>query len=119
MTATLKTEPRERARVRKLLKQERKVILEERDHYRIEPDQREADLLDAATDEVARDFSERLDEQRSRRLAQIERAEERLRSGTYGICAFCDEPIPSWRLEAIPWAELCLRCQDLTEGMGR
>jgi RNA polymerase-binding transcription factor len=38
-------------------------------------------------------------------LEAIERAEERLREGTYGLSVESGEPIPIERLEAIPWAE--------------
>jgi DnaK suppressor protein len=38
-------------------------------------------------------------------LDAIERAEQRLAEGTYGISVESGEPIPDARLEAIPWAE--------------
>ena len=38
-------------------------------------------------------------------LEAIERAEERLAAGTYGLSVESGEPIPDGRLEAIPWAE--------------
>ncbi|HVW48020.1 MAG TPA: hypothetical protein VHA76_13250 [Solirubrobacterales bacterium] len=41
-----------------------------------------------------------------RRLDQIERAEERLAAGTYGLSVRSGEPIPDGRLEAEPLAEL-------------
>jgi DnaK suppressor protein len=41
-----------------------------------------------------------------RRLDQIERAEERLAAGTYGLSVKSGEPIPDGRLEAEPAAEL-------------
>jgi DnaK suppressor protein len=40
-----------------------------------------------------------------RELEAIERAEARLREGTYGLSVESGEPIPAQRLEAIPWAE--------------
>jgi DnaK suppressor protein len=40
-----------------------------------------------------------------RELEAIERAEARLREGTYGLSVESGEPIPAERLEAIPWAE--------------
>ena len=44
------------------------------------------------------------------RLREIEAAEQRLRSGTYGGCARCGEPIPADRLVALPTARHCLGC---------
>jgi DnaK suppressor protein len=41
-----------------------------------------------------------------RRLAAVERAEERLAAGTYGLSVRSGEPIPDERLEASPTAEL-------------
>jgi DnaK suppressor protein len=38
-------------------------------------------------------------------LAAIERAEERLAQGTYGVSIESGKPIPDERLEALPWAE--------------
>ena len=31
------------------------------------------------------------------------------------MCNHCDEPIQEKRLEAVPWARHCLRCEDLNE----
>ncbi len=38
-------------------------------------------------------------------LAAIERAEQRLEEGTYGVSVVSGKPIPDKRLEALPWAE--------------
>ncbi len=46
------------------------------------------------------------------RLKQIERALERIAGGTYGLCAGCGEAIPPERLEIIPYATLCIHCQQ-------
>lgn len=43
-------------------------------------------------------------------LAQVQRAEERLAAGTYGTCEECGGPIPAERLEARPWALVCMNC---------
>jgi DnaK suppressor protein len=52
-------------------------------------------------DELDEGLEERLREE----LAAIERAEQRLEQGTYGISLESGQPIPDARLEAIPWAE--------------
>jgi len=46
------------------------------------------------------------------RLAAVERAEERLAAGTYGLSTRSGEPIPDARLEANPTAELTVSEQD-------
>jgi DnaK suppressor protein len=43
-------------------------------------------------------------------LADVERALEKLDDGTYGTCDVCGELIGEDRLEAIPWATLCIVC---------
>ena len=44
-------------------------------------------------------------------LAAIDAALARLDAGTYGACTSCHKPIPPERLEALPWAALCIDCQ--------
>ena len=41
-------------------------------------------------------------------LADVVRAEEKLAEGSYGRCDVCTAPIPAARLEALPWATLCV-----------
>ena len=48
-------------------------------------------------------------------LESIDAALERIEKGKYGKCVNCGQPIQEKRLEAVPWARLCLRCQDLNE----
>jgi DnaK suppressor protein len=48
-------------------------------------------------------------------LTQVERALERIENGTYGKCVNCGQPIPEKRLEAIPWAERDVKCEELVE----
>jgi DnaK suppressor protein len=58
-----------------------------------------------------------LRERNEQHLAQVEAALARLDAGTYGACASCGRPIAPERLEAIPWAALCIDCQR-TAGRG-
>jgi RNA polymerase-binding transcription factor len=46
---------------------------------------------------------------------RIDEALHRLEKGTYGSCEECDEEIPSARLQALPFATLCVTCQELHE----
>ena len=45
-------------------------------------------------------------------LRQIQEALDRLQLGDYGICLSCEEAIPPKRLQALPWAKYCVRCQE-------
>ena len=48
-------------------------------------------------------------------LAQIDAALERMDAGTYGICENCGKEIHPARLEALPYATLCINCQTKQE----
>jgi DnaK suppressor protein len=48
-------------------------------------------------------------------LESIDSALDRIEDGQYGKCVNCGQPIQEKRLEAVPWARHCLRCQDLNE----
>lgn len=52
-------------------------------------------------------------------LHEIEEAERRMEVGTYGECAGCGRDISRERLEAVPWATLCVECQRDQEERGR
>jgi len=52
---------------------------------------------------------------RSRRLQLVEDALDRLDRGTFGSCQDCGRAIEKKRLRAIPWAQLCLKCEEAKE----
>jgi RNA polymerase-binding protein DksA len=45
-------------------------------------------------------------------LREVQAALQRLEEGEYGICQGCGERILEERLEAVPWASQCVRCQE-------
>jgi RNA polymerase-binding protein DksA len=47
---------------------------------------------------------------------QVNTALEKVERGTYGICDACGRPIKKARLQALPFATLCLDCQGRLEG---
>lgn len=49
-------------------------------------------------------------------LDKVNTALEKLEEGTYGLCDSCGVDINPNRLEALPYASLCLNCQDRLEG---
>jgi DnaK suppressor protein len=95
------------ARARELLTRERERIekalaeLEKPPEDRDEPKDAGDDAVELFDEELGEGVAERLREE----LAAIERAEQRLAEGKYGISVESGEPIPDGRLEAIPWAE--------------
>jgi DnaK suppressor protein len=68
-----------------------------------DPDPFEA--ADAAPDLLEAELGEGQAERLRDELEAIERAEQRLAEGTYGLSVESGEPIPDARLETIPWAE--------------
>jgi DnaK suppressor protein len=74
---------------------------------------------DAGPEMVDNELDEGLAERMRDELEAIERAEARLREGTYGISVESGEPIPDARLEAIPWAERTTAEQERYDGLGR
>ncbi len=50
-------------------------------------------------------------------LSNVERALEKIHHGTYGRCDHCGAEITPERLEALPWATQCMRCQEDLEKM--
>ena len=95
-------------RARELLQNERNRIeraLVTRAH---QDDGEEADDQDPGNlgaDLYQDELDEGLREDLTAQLAAVERAEERLAAGTYGLSVASGEPIPDERLEIIPTAE--------------
>jgi DnaK suppressor protein len=76
------------------------------------------DVIDAAYDSTQDEISSQLAEVESRELANIENALERMRAGKYGSCEVCNGKIPLARLNALPYATMCIDCQRELERSG-
>jgi len=76
------------------------------------------DVIDAAYDSAQDEISSQLAEVESRELASIENALERMNDGTYGQCEVCGGRIPLARLDALPYATMCIGCQREMERTG-
>jgi DnaK suppressor protein len=99
---------RERARIERELETLRHRTDEELSHVDQHPADTGTELYEDERDEG---LSDRLREE----LAAIERAEQRVKDGTYGRSVRSGEPIPDARLEAVPWAELTVQEQERYE----
>jgi DnaK suppressor protein len=96
-------------RARELLIAERERIEKALSRLGHQDDGEEADDIDPAnlaTDLYQDEFDAGLAEDLRGQLAAVERAEERLAAGTYGLSVSSGEPIPDERLEIVPTAEL-------------
>lgn len=65
---------------------------------------------DGTTEAVDRISTTAVARRLSRMAQEVDRALERLRSGSYGRCLKCGERIGSERLEALPWVSTCVSC---------
>ena len=72
-------------------------------------------LADMATVTFDRELADTLEDNSGAVLAAIEGALRRIDEGTYGTCQRCGKPIAEERLEALPYAELCIDCKRLAE----
>jgi DnaK suppressor protein len=73
------------------------------------------DVGDQALMDLERELGISLMEMRNRRRQSIDEAITRLHEGTYGICAECGVEISEKRLQAVPFAKLCVECQSRAE----
>jgi DnaK suppressor protein len=80
--------------------------------------QTSGDVMDAAMDSAQDEISSQLAEVESRELTHIETALERMRTGEYGECEGCGCAIPLARLQALPYATMCIGCQREAEKNG-
>lgn len=76
------------------------------------------DVVDAAYDSAQDEISSQLAEVESRELANIENALDRMKAGSYGLCEVCSGKIPLARLNALPYATMCIECQRELERSG-
>ncbi len=98
------------ARARELLTRERtRIEAEIKHHLGRSEDSELSDVDQHMADDATNLYEDELDEgiveQLREQLAAVERAEQRLKDGTYGMSVQSGEPIPDARLEAVPWAE--------------
>jgi DnaK suppressor protein len=106
------------ATVEKTLRTKREELiaaLRQIDDIRIE---RVSEELDNIQNKVNRELAVADISRNSRLLREIDVAIERLHEGSHGICRHCEEEISPKRLAAIPWAALCITCQEVADLSG-
>jgi DnaK suppressor protein len=69
-------------------------------------------LADRGTETFDRELDYTLEDNAESVIRRIDHALERIEAGTYGTCERCGKPIPEERLEARPWATLCIEDQE-------
>jgi DnaK suppressor protein len=124
--------PKAKARVDRVafLAKQRELLLEERGSYisSAEALKAQADSLalehepgdvqfdeeggEGGTANVDREIDLYLSAQARATVVEIDRALQKIEDGTYGICEQCGETIPDARLQALPYAALCVTCKS-------
>ncbi len=77
------------------------------------------DQADEASDDTDRRMLDVLGVQDMKRLKAIDNALIRIEQNRYGLCVKCGKKIPHERLEALPYAVLCIECQRVDERKNR
>jgi len=68
-------------------------------------------LADLGSDRAESDVSLGRRASASSEIQEIDEALERIQDGSFGLCESCEKPIARERLEAIPYARLCMPCK--------
>jgi DnaK suppressor protein len=92
------------AELRRMLRRRDSIVIE-----------KSSDLVEDSQLAAQRDLATRSCDLDWALLRQVRAALERIADGTYGICLHCDEPISPKRLQALPWASYCVRCQEMLD----
>ena len=72
-------------------------------------------MADMATDNYDREFSLGLADNEQKILHRIEEALDKIEEDKFGLCELCEKKISKVRLKAVPYAELCVPCQEKQE----
>jgi DnaK suppressor protein len=106
-----------RGQLRKILEDMRQEML---DQVKVQNERARSkdhigDLGDCATSDMIAEYAHIFGERLRRRLILIEEALEAIEDGDYGFCEDCEEPISEKRLQLMPFARFCVRCQSELE----
>jgi DnaK suppressor protein len=102
-------------RIRKTLEarqSELAKVLRNREGIAIE---KSPDALDEVQHAAERELAIRNLDRESHLLRNVRAALRRMEEGSYGICLHCEEEISPKRLEAVPWAAYCIKCQEIAD----
>lgn len=72
-------------------------------------------MADLGSDNFEQEFTLTLMENEEDTLNAIESALEKIEDSVFGLCDECEGPISKARLQAIPYAKLCIRCAQKSE----
>lgn len=72
----------------------------------------EKDFAEQATQSENDDVLAALDDEAQLMIMHIDQALSRIDEGSYGLCVECSEQIAAERLNAVPYAKLCIQCAE-------
>jgi RNA polymerase-binding protein DksA len=72
-------------------------------------------MADVASDTYDREFSLGLASNERESLYELDDAMKKIEDGTFGVCEECKSLISKTRLKAVPFAKLCVKCQERKE----
>ena len=72
-------------------------------------------MADVATDNYDREFSLGIASNERKSIYELDDAIKKIEDGTFGICEDCKQLIAKTRLRAVPYARLCVKCQEKRE----
>jgi DnaK suppressor protein len=87
-------------------------VLRRRDGITIE---KSADQMDEIQYATERELAMRNVDRESHLLRQVKAALGRVHDGSFGTCVECESAISPRRLVALPWASLCIQCQETAD----
>ena len=70
------------------------------------------DALDEVQNAAERELAIRNLDRESNLLRNVRAALHRIDEGTFGVCLHCEEDISPKRMNAVPWAAFCIKCQE-------
>jgi DnaK suppressor protein len=88
------------------------AVLRRRDDIAIE---KSADAIDEVQRASERELAIRNLDRESNLLRNVRAAVRRMDEGNFGVCIHCEELISPKRLVALPWATMCIRCQEAAD----
>ncbi|MCD5401604.1 TraR/DksA family transcriptional regulator [candidate division NPL-UPA2 bacterium] len=118
---------KEREELKQLLEKEKESLLSQIEHLEnnsLNKSQREASgdlsgysfhMADMGTDNFDREFALALVSSEQKLLYEVNEALRRLEEGGFGCCEQCGKSIGRKRLQAVPYARLCIKCEEKKE----
>ena len=104
---------------REKLEEKKEAILEtfnKNKSYGMEADgESSQDIADKAANSYTKEFLFSLSNSERKLLNQVDNALSRIADHSYGVCASCGDSLNLKRLQAVPWATLCIDCQEKQE----